>query len=82
MCGKHCKTVLELHSQTELQHSAEQLKQLRLDLKHQMSPNSLQECSDPKSVFVPLLLGEVKVSTEVDNEVNLLKAKSVGRSPT
>ena len=31
------RTVLELHSQTELQRSAEQLKQLRLDLKHQMS---------------------------------------------
>ena len=34
------RTVLELHSETELHHSVKHLKQLRLDLKHQTSPRS------------------------------------------
>ena len=60
------RTVLELHSQTELQRSAEQLKQLRLDL------NIRSLCAAEETSFTPSLKHEIfTVAAELNvNKLN------------
>ena len=61
------RTVLDLHSQTKLQHSAEQLKQLRPDLKHQISPYSASDHSLQERTHHNLIWGSIFYTLRKDH---------------